>query len=453
MARCRESKSQPISPPMSAKSHNAQAFDGSASVTPVRPALLKIGCAALAHALDFSSPADLTLRRFFKLHPQLGRRDRGFIAETVFAVLRRLRYLTHVSATGSVRRMFIAAADTLNAPDRRELGPALSSNESAWLAQIPKRVREPLPLGVAAELPDWLIERLLAAMPREQVLAIGQAMQYPAPLDLRVNTLLATRAEVRATLISSGYAVEPTPYSPLGLRVQGKPALEQHPVYLSGKVEVQDEGSQLLGLLLAPRRREMVADFCAGAGGKTLLLGQLMRSEGRLYAFDVSESRMLRLRRRLARSGLSNVHPEVIAHENDARLKRLAGKIDRVLVDAPCTGTGTLRRNPDLKWRQTEAAVDALRVKQAAILAAAARLVKAGGRLVYATCSLLPQENDEVIDEFLGKHPEFVERRCQEILHQTGIEIDCGDRLRLFPQIHGTDGFFAAVLERRHDTA
>jgi 16S rRNA (cytosine967-C5)-methyltransferase len=348
--------------------------------------------------------------------------------------------------------MFIAAADTLDARARRELGPALSSNESLWLAQMRQRVNEPLPLGVAADLPDWLIERMLAAMTQEQVLAIGQAMQQPAPLDLRVNTLLATRAEVLAALRGSGYVVDSTPYSPLCLRVQGKPTLEQHPLYLSGKVEVQDEGSQLLGLLLAPRRREMVVDFCAGAGGKTLLLGQLMRSEGALYAFDVSASRMMRLRKRLARSGLNNVHPEVIAHENDVGLKRLAGKIDRVLVDAPCTGTGTLRRNPDLKWRQTDAAVDLLRVKQAAILDAAARLVKFGGRLVYATCSLLPQENDEIVDDFLRTHPEFSERRCQSVLDEAGVEIDCGDRLRLLPQVHGTDGFFAAVLQRGRAT-
>jgi 16S rRNA (cytosine967-C5)-methyltransferase len=348
--------------------------------------------------------------------------------------------------------MFVAAADTLGAPARRELSTALSSSESAWLAQIRQRVSEPLPLAVAAELPDWLIERMLAAMTPEQVLAIGHAMQQPAPLDLRVNTLLATRAEVLAMLRGSGYVVDSTPYSPLCLRVQGKPTLERHPLYLSGKVEVQDEGSQLLGLLLAPRRRDMVVDFCAGAGGKTLLLGQLMRSEGSLYAFDVSASRMLRLRKRLARSRLGNVHPEVIAHENDVGLQRLAGKIDRVLVDAPCTGTGTLRRNPDLKWRQTDAAIDLLRVKQVAILDAAARLVKFGGRLVYATCSLLPQENDEIVDDFLRTHPEFSERRCQSVLDEAGVEIDCGDRLRLLPQVHGTDGFFAAVLQRGRAT-
>jgi 16S rRNA (cytosine967-C5)-methyltransferase len=193
----------------------------------------------------------------------------------------------------------------------------------------------------------------------------------------------------------------------------------------------------------------MVVDFCAGAGGKTLLLGQLMRSEGRLYAFDVSERRMLQLRKRLARAHLSNVHPEVIAHENDMRIKRLSGKVHRVLVDAPCTGTGTLRRNPDLKWRLAEADLDDLVEKQASILKTAARLPQPGGRLEYATCSFLPEENDQIVDAFLTQHPEYVELDCGRVLREAGIAIDCGVRLRLSPQVHGTDGFFAALLEHR----
>ncbi len=163
---------------------------------------------------------------------------------------------------------------------------------------------------------------------------------------------------------------------------------------------MQDEGSQLLALLTDAKRGEMVVDFCAGAGGKTLALGAAMRNTGRLYAFDTSGHRLDALKPRLARSGLSNVHPVQIAHERDERIKRLAGKIDRVLVDAPCSGLGTLRRNPDLKWRQSPQAVEELRAKQAAILASAARLLKPGGRLVYATCSLLRAENEAVADAF-----------------------------------------------------
>jgi 16S rRNA (cytosine967-C5)-methyltransferase len=192
----------------------------------------------------------------------------------------------------------------------------------------------------------------------------------------------------------------------------------------------------------------MVVDFCAGAGGKTLLLGALMRSTGRLYAFDVSDKRLAKLKPRVARSGLSNVHPAAISSENDQRVKRLAGKIDRVLVDAPCSGLGTLRRNPDLKWRQTPEAVTELTRKQADILASAARLVKPGGRLVYATCSILVEENEGIVDAFLAAHPEFHRLSATEVLAKQGIALDCGEDLRLLPQLHGTDGFYAAVLER-----
>ena len=415
----------------------------------VNAGVLALGCAGLEQVLAFRAPADAVLRRFFKEHAQLGRRDRGFIAETVFALLRRFSYFSAVARGRDARRLFIAAASTLPAPERRDLIPALTLAERQWLTALDYEPPTARAADVVAELPHWLFARLRATLPQADVLAIGKAMQRAAPLDLRVNTLLAAREQALAALRESGIEAEPTRYSPLGLRLAGKPALEKHPLYLSGQLEVQDEGSQLLGLLLAPRRREMVVDFCAGAGGKTLLLGQLMRSEGRLYAFDVSERRMLRFRKRLARARLSNVHPEVIAHENDTRIKRLSGKVHRVLVDAPCTGTGTLRRNPDLKWRLSESDLDDLVAKQAAILEAAARLLQPGGRIEYATCSVLREENDGIVDDFLARHPEYVELDCGRALNEAGIAIDCGARLRLMPHTHRTDGFFAALLERR----
>ena len=193
----------------------------------------------------------------------------------------------------------------------------------------------------------------------------------------------------------------------------------------------------------------MVCDFCAGAGGKTLALGAMMHNSGRLYAFDVAEKRLANLKPRLARSGLSNVHPQRIATENDVRVKRLAGKFDRVLVDAPCSGLGTLRRNPDLKWRQTPATVAELAAKQGAILNAAARLPKVGGRLVYATCSLLAEENEAVVAAFLAARPEFALVPAAAVLAEQRVALDSGDYFRLDPARHGTDGFFAAVLERR----
>ena len=274
-------------------------------------------------------------------------------------------------------------------------------------------------------------------------------MLAAAPLDLRVNPLKTTRDAARAALAASGIDARPTAYSPLGLRIAGRPAINEHPLFRDGAIEVQDEGSQLVGLLLAPKRTDMVVDFCAGAGGKTLLLGALMRSQGRLYAFDVAEKRLANLKPRLARSGLSNVHTQLIAHERDAKVKRLAGKIDRVLVDAPCTGFGTLRRNPDLKWRQTERDLAELVDKQRTILRAAASLVKPGGRLVYATCSVLPDENEAQVAAFLAEHPGFVAIDAATELARAGVALDTGPMLRLSPHRHGCDGFFAAAVERR----
>jgi 16S rRNA (cytosine967-C5)-methyltransferase len=215
-------------------------------------------------------------------------------------------------------------------------------------------------------------------------------------------------------------------------------------------VEVQDEGSQLLGMLVEPKRGEMVVDFCAGAGGKTLQMGAAMNSTGRLYAFDVSDKRLTNLAPRLKRSGLSNVFPQRIANENDAKVKRLRGKIDRVLVDAPCTGLGTLRRNPDLKARQTAEGLAELNAKQRSILASAAALVKPGGRLVYGTCSLLTEENEDIVSEFLAKNPDFQLVSAADVLKRQGVAMPGADQfLRLHPHVHDTDGFFAAVMERK----
>jgi 16S rRNA (cytosine967-C5)-methyltransferase len=174
-----------------------------------------------------------------------------------------------------------------------------------------------------------------------------------------------------------------------------------------------------------------------------------MRSTGRLYAFDISERRLAKLKPRLARSGLSNVNPVLIDSEHDAKIKRLAGKIDRVMVDAPCSGLGTLRRNPDLKWRQSPESVAELAPKQASILASASRLVKKGGRLVYATCSILEAENEAVVQQFLADHPDFALVPAREVLAEQRIDLEMGDYLSLWPHRHATDGFFAAVLERQ----
>jgi 16S rRNA (cytosine967-C5)-methyltransferase len=414
------------------------------------PALFRHAEVLLSELLRSSFPADLVVSHYFRQHRELGHADRGFVAETVFSVLRRKRSLSARCADEvTSRRLLLAALACLHGMNRRELAVVLSESESKWLGQAKAVHMDDLPPAVRLDLPDWLHDELSRQFSAEAVEQLAAALNQPAPLDLRVNSLKANRQEVLARLLADGLTASPCPYSPLGIRLAGKPALSRHPLFLDGSIEVQDEGSQLLGFLLQPRRGEMVADFCAGAGGKTLLLGAMMRSQGRLYAFDVDERRLARLKPRLARSGLSNVHPVRIDSERDTRIRRLAGKLDRVLVDAPCSGLGTLRRNPDLKWRQTPASVAELCTKQEAILAAAGGLVKPGGRLVYATCSVLEAENEVIVQSFLARFPEFVLCSAQEILARQEIAIDIGERLRLLPQHHGTDAFYGAVMERK----
>ena len=404
---------------------------------------------ALGEVLTFNYPADGVLSRYFRDHRELGMADRAFIADTVYMALRRKRLLDLVvEPFPTPRRYALATLARLLGLSLRELRPLLEEDENEWLEKAKGISLDGLPLAMQADMPDWLVARLQAFMSDEEILALARGMQQPAPLDLRVNTFSDTRDEVLKTLAAAGIEAGPTPYSPFGVRVKGKPALNRHPLFLKGKIEVQDDGSQLLGLLVAPKRGEMVADFCAGAGGKTLLLGALMQSLGRVYAFDVSEKRLAQLKPRLKRSGLSNLQPQLISNENDIKIKRLAGKLDRVLVDAPCSGLGTLRRNPDLKWRQQPSDIEELTVKQANILTAAARLVKPGGRLVYATCSILPEENEQIVEAFLAAHPDFALVNCAEALAQQHVVLDTGKYLRLYPHLHGTDGFFAAVMEK-----
>ena len=405
---------------------------------------------ALTVVLPLTSPADIQLKRFFREHAKLGIKDRAVIAETVYAVLRHRRAIEAIATDGVPRKMALLALTRFQGYSSRELMGILKKSESIWLGEGKSHPAANPPLGIAAELPDWVIARLKFFMSDKEIVALGRSMMNPAPLDLRVNTSKGKRDAVLGQLQKGGIACTVTPISPIGIRLESKISLAQHPAFLEGFIEVQDEGSQLLGLIMEAKRSEMVVDFCAGAGGKTLLLGAAMASTGRVYAFDVSEKRLTNLGPRLKRSGLSNVTPQKIESENDARIKRLAGKIDRVLVDAPCTGLGTLRRNPDLKWRQSDQAVLELSVKQASILKSAARLVKPGGRLVYATCSFLPEENEHIVDKFLATHAEFKLIPASGVVTRLKLPLkDMGEYFRLSPQQHGTDGFFAAVMERR----
>ncbi len=419
-------------------------------MTPIT--LLDLSTELLRHVLKLEHPADMVVSNFLRQHKSLGSRERHTLAETAYTVLRQRLLFSHLAQSGMgpmERRLALLAWQG----SVSFLKAATDPDEQAWLAKMTAIDRATLPEKLRHNLPDWL------AQPLQDTLGAGfwplvEALSVPAPLDLRVNTFKAKREDVLKVLVAAGYTVEVTPYSPWGLRVQGKPALNKLDVFIRGEVEVQDEGSQLLALLTDAKRGEMVVDFCAGAGGKTLALGASMRNTGRLYAFDISGHRLDALKPRMARSGLSNVHPAQIAHERDDRIKRLSGKIDRVLVDAPCSGLGTLRRNPDLKWRQSPKSVKELQVKQAAILDSAARLLKSGGRLVYATCSLLTAENEGVADAFTAAHADdFVVLLAQDALAAAHVEsakgLVNGPYLRLWPHVHQTDGFFAAVWQRR----
>ncbi len=413
------------------------------------PAVLASAEDVLREILRFAAPADTTLSRYFKDHARLGGRERGAIADCVYAVLRNKNFFTEFSEPNggaTMRRlMLLGMADAAGI----ESLPGLSDDETEFLTRMKDIDRSLLHKSLRTNMPKWLWEKLAEQYGEDEALQLADALNTPAPLDLRVNALKSDREKVMAQLAEAPIAAAATPYSALGLRVLKKPALQNLPLFKEGAIEVQDEGSQVLAQILGARRGEMVVDFCAGAGGKTLALGAQMRNTGRLYAFDVSEKRLAKLKPRLARSGLSNVHPVAIAHERDAKIKRLAGKIDRVLVDAPCSGMGTLRRNPDVKWRQPESAIAEMHDKQVAILDGAARLVKAGGRLVYATCSLLKEENDVVAEQFIAAHPDFELVPMNKVLAEQKIDLEMGDYLKLLPHKHHTDGFFAAVFERK----
>jgi len=416
-------------------------------------ALLDLATQLLQEVLRLEQPADRVVSAFFRAHRMLGARERHALAETVYAVLRRRLLLQHLAQGGSgPLARSLALLGWQGEPGAR--ARAITTQESDWLARAAAIDLASLPPRLRHNLPDWVAQPLAAELGDLEFDALAASLLEPAPLDLRANALLGDRAAAQAALAAEGVQADLTRWSPWGLRCAGKPALNRLAAFERGLVEVQDEGSQLLALLTGASRGEMVVDFCAGAGGKTLALGAMMRNTGRLYAFDTSDHRLAALKPRLARSDLSNVHPAAIAHERDDRVRRLAGKIDRVLVDAPCSGLGTLRRNPDLKWRQSPEAVTELAAKQQAILAAAGRLLRPGGRLVYATCSLLRAENEDIADAFTqAGRGGFEPVPAAQVLDQARVAgaeaLDEGGFLRLWPHRHGTDGFFAAVWERR----
>lgn len=416
---------------------------------------------ALEETLALKAPADSVLRRFFRSHAELGRRDRGVIAETVFDVLRHRRRYAHFAEAGEgsyalrlawlslARRGLIDAGDILSRADQRSwpLGlPRPGEREAAWLARAQATEASVLSPAVALSLPDHLYAALVSRYGPAEALALGQSLLEPASLQLRANTLKTDARALASRLASEGVTATMRDDIPGALEVADHPALERSAAFAAGEFEVQDAGSQLLALLVGARRGQTIMDFCAGAGGKTLALAAAMQSTGQVFACDVSTARLQRLRPRLVRSGASNVQPFAIDSLSDPKLDRLTRRVDAVLVDAPCSGSGTLRRNPDLKWRMGALDVQRLVIEQREILKAAAKLVKPGGVLVYATCSLHADENEAQAQWFEAEHPGFEREDAAQVLKAAGARLS-EDAFReralaLAPHRHGTDAFY-----------
>jgi 16S rRNA (cytosine967-C5)-methyltransferase len=408
-------------------------------------------------------PADRVLGAYFRDRRYIGSKDRHAISDRVYGVLRRRARLDwHLKAAGftdppDARRR--ALADVLVSDgvkleavlelfsDSRHGTGELSGRERDVAARLEGRALDAP--DAPAECPDWLADRL-RLLYGERFWKEMAALNRTAPFDLRVNTLKAESREAAIeALKADGVVAEPTLLSPLGLRLGGRKPIENWIAFREGKVEVQDEGSQIVAALVDAKPGMKVADYCAGAGGKTLALAASMRNEGRIVAADTSEGRLERARVRLRRAGVHNVETRPLV-AGDKWWKRQGGTFDRVLVDAPCSGSGTWRRNPDARWRYGPDDIDGLVVEQAQILDRAARLVAPKGRLIYATCALLKEENEDQVEAFLSRNPGFVQKPVAELWDET-VGGPCPTEepsLRLSPAQHGTDGFFVAILER-----
>ncbi|WP_158744640.1 RsmB/NOP family class I SAM-dependent RNA methyltransferase [Acidisphaera sp. L21] len=407
-------------------------------------------------------PADAVANEFFRNRRFIGSGDRRAVSERAWRILRtrrRLSWWLERAGTAPTPRMLVAASLLLEgwtvpgvqqSYSGGQYGPApMLAQEIEAAGQLAGHTLDhpQMPDAVRLEMPDWLLPHVAArfgnALDPELL-----AMEEEAPLDLRVNLLRGTREQARVALLAEGIPSEPTPISPWGLRIEGRRAVTTGAAFQSGLVEIQDEGSQLVAALVGAGPQMRVADWCAGAGGKTLAIAMTMENHGHIVACDVHDKRLEGAVRRLRRAGVHNVERHLIA-VGDKWAKRRAGTFDRVLVDAPCTGTGTWRRNPDARARLRPIDLQELLPKQAAILDDASRLVRAGGRLVFATCSLLSEENEAQVEAFVARHPEFVVVPLDRAWTLPGSPPGPGPYLSLTPRTHGTDGFFGAVLERR----
>lgn len=414
---------------------------------------------------DRRAPVDSLMATYFKSRRYIGSKDRGAISDLLYFVLRHGGTLEwHIEqcdrAVNPRRVVMVGLLFFGEKPLSREkiieqfnglqYSPApLNDAEHVILSRCEGREFTPPSMPQAARLnyPDWMEGRLKDAF-GDQLEAAMTALNSQAPIDLRCNTLKCKdRGDLILALDKDGYFAAPTPHSPLGVRLKKRLPAFNTQAFKDGKYEMQDEGSQIVALLCAAKPGQKVIDFCAGAGGKTLAIAATMQNKGRLLAFDVAAHRLEQMPKRLARAGVHNVQSHVLRDERDPFLKRHVGSADWVVVDAPCSGSGTWRRNPDLKWRFTLEDLQEIKALQARILNSAQRLVKPGGKLIYITCSIFPDENFHQVKQFLGNNPSFrvdaPAKLWQKHTHQfEGV----GPALVLSPHQDGTDGFFAVTL-------
>ncbi len=407
-------------------------------------------------------PADAIAAEFFRARRFIGGGDRRAVSDLAWGALRqRIRLEWHLAAVGappSPRLLVLAqmvmgqkvpAATALRAFAGGRFGPEpASAAEAAAARALEGRTLADaaMPEGPRLNLPEWALPGLRRRF-GDALAAEAAALEGQAPLDLRANALKTTRDAVLAALGRPAAAMR---FSPWGVRMPARTSVAAHPLFKDGAIEVQDEGSQLIAALVGARPGMRVADYCAGAAGKTLAMAATMDNRGRIVACDVSAPRLAGADKRLRRAGVHNAETHLLS-PGDRWAKRRAGQFDRVLVDAPCTGTGTWRRNPDARSRTTATDLAELLAKQGEILSMSAQLVRPGGRLAYATCSLLPEEDEEQVERFLAANPGFAVVPLPRAWAEAGLPgaPPCeGPHMALSPAAHGTDGFFCAVLER-----
>ena len=425
-------------------------------------ARLQAAVEVLSAMNDAPSSGDGVVRTYFRTRRYIGSKDRRDIADRVWCIVRHKARLSWRLDDESPPPRLLVLADSLLLADRtleaisalcsgETYAPgALTEDERTQLASTAERLDTEAPPHIQAECPDWLWPYFTDLYSDQAELEIS-ALSEEALVDLRVNTVKGGRAAARAALEAEGLTVEDTPLSPIGLRLKGRTTLGNSKTFTGGLVEVQDEGSQLAALLTGARPEHEVLDLCAGAGGKTLALAAAMGGNGRIVAADSNAGRLNRAKPRLKRAGVYSVTTRVLDPANTNWLHKRRRSFDRVLVDAPCSGTGAWRRQPDARWRLQPKDLDCHIAEQDALLAQGGRMVKPGGRLVYVTCSLLRQENEDRVENFLERHEHFRALSAGDVWKRVlGSRYPGrGKYLRLSPRRHHTDGFFVAILERK----